>query len=172
MNPVSHSQQLCPLRPFGPSFLSENPPTRNRSHSPQPPLRKRLYSEDFNSFLLDADARADRERSRIVIPDETRQISTDKLVPELVEESFINCQKSRPFFELHEQIEENEQIGEESVFGGMVQLREESEPEGIMPFLSRAAGKDEKHKHHFQEIFDSQPNIVFSFFESPRSSFT
>ena len=55
MDPVTYPPKLCPLRPYGPTFLGETCNHRNKSHSPQPPIRKRLYSEDFNSILLDVE---------------------------------------------------------------------------------------------------------------------
>ena len=53
MEPLSFPQKLCALKTCVPSFIIENSRTRNKSHSPQPPMRKRLYSEDFTFNLLD-----------------------------------------------------------------------------------------------------------------------
>lgn len=155
MDPFSHAQQLCPLRPFGPSFLSENPPTRNRSHSPQPPARKRLYSEDFNCFLLESDARerprpsgdlrdafGDRARAEATRSDSRFALESHELRP-----------KALPLFASYDQVEEL--LPEPPNFNAADAMRDEWEQEKPFSCLSLEAGRDEKPKAHFQEIFDA-----------------
>lgn len=158
MDSVTHSQQLCPLRSYAPNFLSENPPTRNRSYSPQPPPRKRLYSDDFNNFLMDVDSRPDpRDRFRQPFTLEPRDpyekglgepMPTETRFPD---DAFVQAQKSQAFFG-QEEPEEPEQIGETGAFGNTA---EEFVLEGILLYSGGEPGKDDRHKHHFQEIFDA-----------------
>lgn len=158
MDPVTHSQQLCPLRSYAPNFLGENPTTCNRSHSPQPPPRKRLYSEDFNSFLMDADCRPDaRDRARPAATLDARE-PFEKSLNESVrpesrfpEDAFAQPHKSEVFFG-QEDPDDSERIGDGGTFGT---ARDDFAFEGIGSYLGAELARDDKHKHHFQEIFDA-----------------
>jgi len=160
MDPVTYPQKLCPLRSFGPTFLGETSNPRNKSHSPQPPIRKRLYSEDFNSILLDVEINQkkfkEKPKSMLLTP----QIEPfgDRSEPnedaQVFSDVVINTESKMGFFPDEEVEIERE---ERHIFErGLLPLREESQfEEEELDMMSVEMGKEDKQKQHFRDIFDS-----------------
>jgi hypothetical protein len=167
MDPTPFSQKLCALRDNGPSFLGEANRVRNNSHSPQPPIRKRLYSEDFNTILQEVPtqklALAER-RKTCNFPEPQQMVEPVHQVfedPKVFLEELPNVRTKRMMFSDHvEKLDDvNRSYGEMTDFDRDIgHLREESQDEedGGIPFLHQDLGKQEdKQKDHFEGIFDS-----------------
>lgn len=161
MNPIAFPQKLCALRPYGPSFLGESSQSKNKSHSPHPPIRKRLYSEDFNTILMDNSTRQVEEEGVPVDPfvgkgtshlnlgqsqifSEEINISTQK--GNFLRESRDFCNEMEPFTRDPMNFETRlHPLTEESPF-------EEDSAPSLPLDLSKT---DFKRKNHFEEIFNS-----------------
>lgn len=160
MDPVTYPPKLCPLRSFGPTFLGETSNPRNKSHSPQPPIRKRLYSEDFNSILLDVEINQKKFREKPKPMLLTPQIEPFCDQIELNEDAqvfsdvVINTEAKMGFFPDQEVEGERDEV---QIFErGLLPLREESQfEEEELDMMSVEIAKEDKHKQHFRDIFDS-----------------
>lgn len=167
MDPTPFSQKLCALRDNGPSFLGECNRPRNNSHSPQPPIRKRLYSEDINSILQEAPASGvpvfERRKTYHVGESQVQGDSAHHVFEEpkiFLEELGHQRPKQKMFGENLEKLEEvNRSIGDIMDFDrNLRHLQEESENEesADISFLHEELGKqNDKQINHFEVIFDS-----------------
>jgi len=164
MESLSFPQKLCALKSCVPSFIVENPRTRNKSHSPQPPMRKRLYSEDFTFNLLDTTVKKEmnlqRETPRDLRPDgggpldfENPILEEARVFPENIDSA---GEKTALFKDDMDSLPRNS-----SVFDlGMTALQEEGSLQEQGEFLPEQEGKtDFKVKDYFTDIFDSQKKL-------------
>ena len=173
MEPVTYPQKLCPLRSFGPNLLGETPANRNKSHSPQPPIRKRLYSEDYNTILLDAETRReesrDKSKSLLIVPqmidsfiERDPQDIPNEETQVFSEEVFGNNSKAGFFPDNEEQNEDvDRSAGEILTFErNLLPLQDETQfdDEG-MGFIGDTS-KEYDQKNHFNDIFDSERKEV------------
>lgn len=162
------SQKLCALRSHGPSFLGETGGTQNQSYSPQPPIRKRLYSEDFNFILMDGQSQPQTlgEKRRHTthlntLELQTMQEASGPILNDMKtfgDDTGFPRSRVRPFLEVEADEEVNRSFGEMMTFDrGLEQLQEESQHEDHpMVFLPEDLNKQEdKQKNHFEVIFDA-----------------
>jgi hypothetical protein len=150
MDPVTYPTKLCPLRPYGPTFLGETSTQRNKSHSPQPPIRKRLYSEDINSILMDVEINGKKSsKSKQISPVVVETFPERNEEQNVFSDEIINSDCKLGFFP--EQEMEEIPIFEQN----LLPLREESQFEERMDLISEEMTKEDKPKHHFTDIFDS-----------------
>ena len=176
MNSLTVPEKLCPLKTCEPNFHIEGSRNRNKSHSPQPPMRKRLYSEDFNFILLDSESKKDIIQSKEITNNIKSDIGIDLEYP-IMEESRVFPEEIRSICEKNTLFKEHVEIGDNidnfednsSMFElGPVPLQEENVyiDENLEYLVDEDNKQDFKLKSHFMDIFNPEKKETENSFDS------